>query len=577
VVAGTSSPTAMTDKDGNFTLAGVPTGTVSVNVITPGYNTNNFSVNVSDSATTAIPAAIHLPDIDDMSNAPVISNASAPFSNGAFAVTATITPTSTVTITDARAELVGYGTGSVLMLSSATYTGAISLPGSFVGPSALIKIFAIDSKGRVGVKVLVVAVPGASSTGSFNAAALNGTWGGTAEYHHPSFGNGDLLGDIRFANVSFTVSSGSSVTANAATINIESYIPPSAWVVTTKSSTTGNASLIDASLGLYAVTSQFNPSSSRTVTMNMLGKLDSATAPSSFVGYFEATIVDTAPPSGTTILLGHFSLKNNLTWVSSDLDGNWVWSEFIKTSAINTTYLAPFQFTSSFTGTSGVFAGKDTLGYSLSNNINFSMIDASVGLFGGTVNSNDPASSTVTFFGLLGPYKRHMTGLFTVSSSGKSAYGPFWGGKVTTPPLYALADFAQKRFDGSTVNSIWRGFYYVTGAHDIGKLCYLSLWADSGGIIVGGKVLPIPVLGPAPACPTVGFTSGTLSFTDGTDGQVNGSATDVNTLTTFALAPSSSRKASMGVYKERLVGDFSINANGGTDTGFFFLQRVLIE
>lgn len=573
VVAGTSSPTAITDKDGNFTLSGVPSGAVSVNVITPGYNTNNFSVNVAKDITTTIPAAIHLPDIDDMGNAPVISGASAPISisNTAFTVTATITPTTGLSIADARAELVGYGTGTVLTNGS-PYSGTISLPGNFVGPSAVIKIFAIDNKGRVGVKVLVVVVPGASGTGSFNAAALNGIWGGTAEYHHPAFGNDDLLGDKRFSNMSFTITSPSSVTAKAANINIEPYMPLSAWGVTTSASTTALTTLIDATLGIYEVTSTFQPSSSRTVTLNMLGKLDSATLPSSFVGYFEATIVDTASPSGTTILLGHFSLKNNLTWTYTDLDGNWVWSEFIKTSAISTTYLAPFQYTSSFTGTSGTFAGKDTLGYLLSNKTNFTMIDPSVGLFGGTVQSNDAASSTVTFVGLLGPYKRHMTGLVTISSGGNNAYGPFWGGKVVAPPPYATADFAQKWFDGSTVNGIWRGFYFVTGAHDIGSLCYLSLRADASGNIVGGRIQPI-----VGSCPTVtGFTVGSLGFADTTDGRISlSSATDGTT--TFTLATGSSRNASMGVYKERLVGDFSVNANGGTDTGFFFLERVLIE
>ncbi|MHB8483183.1 MAG: carboxypeptidase-like regulatory domain-containing protein [Nitrospiria bacterium] len=568
VVAGTSSPTAITDKDGNFTITGVPSGTVSINVITPGYNTNTFSVNVSNNATTTIPAAIHLPDVDDMGNAPLISNASAPFSNGVFAVTATITATTNMTITDARAELVGYGIGNVMTANGPTYTASISLPGSFIGPSAVIKIFAIDSKGRVGVKVLVVAVPGALGTGSFNGTTLNGSWGGSAEYHHASFGNGDLLGDKRFANVSLSVS-GSTVTGNTASINIESFMPVSGWGVTT-SSFTGSSTLIDASLGLYEITSTFNPSSSRTVTLDMLGKLDSAVAPSSFVGYFKAKIIDTAP-SNTTILLGHFSLKNNLTWTNSDLDGNWVWSEFIKTSAINITYNHPFQYNSSFTATSGNFSGKDTLGYTLSTTTNFSMIDASVGKFGGTVSSSD--GSTATFVGLLGPYKRHVTGLFTVSSGGNNAYGPFWGSKIATPPQYATEDFSEKRFDGSVGNSIWRGFYFVSGNHDNGNLCYISIKTDINGNVTGGKILPIAILGTS--CPTVNFTSGALSFTDTTDGQISGSAT--NGITMFTLAPANSRNASMGVYKARLAGDFSVNVTGGPDTGFFFLQRVLIE
>jgi len=71
------------------------------------------------------------------------------------------------------------------------------------------------------------------------------------------------------------------------------------------------------------------------------------------------------------------------------------------------------------------------------------------------------------------------------------------------------------------------------------------------------------------------FKSGSLAFTNTTDGQINGSATDGTT--SFTLAPNASRNASMGVEKERLVGDFSVNASGGTDTGFFFVHRAFIE
>jgi hypothetical protein len=121
------------------------------------------------------------------------------------------------------------------------------------------------------------------------------------------------------------------------------------------------------------------------------------------------------------------------------------------------------------------------------------------------------------------------------------------------------------------IGSIWRGFYYVTGVNHTHALCYLSLRIDSSGTVVGGKISSLS-LG---SCPSVTqFTGGSLTFADTTDGRVSGTAND--NITTFTIAPSSSRNASMGVYKERLVGDFSVN-NGGTDTGFFFLQRVLIE
>lgn len=578
VVAGTSSPTAITDKDGNFTISGVPSGTVTINAITPGYNTNNFTVIVSDNTTTTISHPIHLPDVDDFGNAPVITNASAPFNSNAFAVTATINPTTnclfTCSIADARAELVGYGVGTVLSKIGSTYTGSITLPASFTGPSAIIKIFAIDNTGRIGVKVLVVSVPTASGSGNFNVAALNGSWGGNSTYHHASFGNGDLLGDKRIANVNLSVS-GSNVTGKFAAINIESFIPTSGWGVTTTSFSGGTASLIDASLGLYQVTSTFNPSSSRTINLNMIGKLDSATTPSNFVGYFEATIIDTGTSVGTvtTDLMGHFTLLKNLTWTYSDLTGNWVWSEFVKSSTINATYKNPYQYNSAITldGTGAVTSGKDTMGYTLTNSINFTMIDASVGYFGGTVSSSDSAGSTIAFVGLLGPAKLHTTGLFTISSGGSHAYGPFWGSNIATPPHYSSADLAELRHDGILIDSIWRGFYVVSGGSSghTGSICYLSLWVNSSGTVVRGKIATIHN-----SCPSVTrFTNGSFSFSDTTDGQVSGNANDG--ITTFTLAPASARNASMGVYKERLVGDFSVNS--GTDTGFFFLARTLIE
>jgi hypothetical protein len=334
--------------------------------------------------------------------------------------------------------------------------------------------------------------------------------------------------------------------------------------------------LIDASLGIYEMTSMFSPTVTRTVNLTLIGKLDSATSPSDFVGFFEAAITDTSLPGVTTVVLGRVHLVNGLTWSTTDLDGDWVWSEFIKrcpTCASNFTYQRPFQYNSSFTLSAGTISGssgQDTIGNTLSTSTLFSVTDPSLGIFSGTFASTD--GSTVTITGLIGPKKKHVFGLFNTALSGKTAYGPLWGNLIATPPHFATTDFGQKEFDGSTGIAIWRGFYYVTGGPDpAGTICYLSLWTKPDGGVVGGIITSLPLM----SCPSVTFASGSLGFVSATDGQINGSATAG--ATTFTLAPSSSRNASMGVEKARLVGDFSVNVTGGSDTGFFFLHRTFIE
>lgn len=314
--------------------------------------------------------------------------------------------------------------------------------------------------------------------------------------------------------------------------------------------------------------------------LTVFGKLDSATSPSNFIGFFEAAITDTSLTGVTTFELGRIHLVNGLTWSTSDLEGDWVWSEFIKrcpTCAANFTYKPPFQYNSSFTvatATGTISGGQDTIGNTLTTATAFSVTDQSLGIFSGTLSSTD--GSTVAMTGLIGPKKKHVFGLFNTALSGKTAYGPLWGNLIATPPHFATTDFGQKEFDGSTGIAIWRGFYYVKGGPDQGAgplptICYLSLWTKPDGSVVGGIIKPL-VSGP---CPPVAFASGNLAFTNTTDGQINGSAT--GGATTFILAPSSSRNASMGVEKARLVGDFSVNVTGGSDTGFFFLHRTFIE
>ena len=235
--------------------------------------------------------------------------------------------------------------------------------------------------------------------------------------------------------------------------------------------------------------------------------------------------------------------------------------------APSATYKGPFQYNSSFMVASGIISnGKDTTGNTLSTLSAFSITDPGLGIFSGTLTSSD--STTVTISGLLGPRKKHISGLFSITDGSKTAYGPFWGAKIPTPPHFATSDFAQVKHDGTTVNSIFRGRYHVASGPDSGKSFNLNLKMDSSGNIAGGSIKLAD-------SSTVKFTSGSLSFVDTTSGQVSGTATGGST--TFTLAPGGSRNASMGVAKVRLVGDFSLNVTGGPDTGFFFLHRSFKE
>ncbi|HET6369797.1 MAG TPA: carboxypeptidase regulatory-like domain-containing protein [Nitrospiria bacterium] len=575
VVAGDNSPTAITDMDGKFTLSDVPAGKVTVNTVTPGYQTNDFSVNVIDRKTTTLPAPIELADEDDIDDAPQITNVNVSATGTTISVTATIQPgASDEAISDARAELVGYGTGSKMTANGSTYSASIEVPGDFVGPIALVDVFAVDAKGRVGVSAASISIPGASGSGGFTETTFDGSWAGNAVYHRAPFGDRDRIGDKRVANVGLS-NSGASVSGSYADLMIEKFLPASSWAVTT-TSFTGNLTLIDARLGIYVITSTFNPTGTRTVSLTLIGKLDSADAPSNFFGYFKAVITDTSPQNVTTVF-GRVHLVKDLTWSTSDLDGNWVWSEFVKDCqticGTTFTYMNPFQYNSAFISASGTISnGVDTMGHTLTTATALSVIDSSLGTFTGTFTGSD--GSTVTFSGLIGPKKKHVIGLFNVAASGKTAYGSFWGNSIAAPPHFDTADFGRKRFDASIGTAIWRGYYYVTGTggpDPAGTICYLSLWTKSDGSVVGGVIKPILLS----SCPLTTFSSGSLSFVDATDGQISGSAAGGGT--TFTLGPASSRNASMGVEKARLVGDISASVPGGTDTGFFFLQRTLIE
>lgn len=589
VVTANGFLSSTTDNNGNFTLSGVPAGMNSLYAISPGYNTSNFFVDVPFHSSITIGSPIRLPDVDNIANAPVITDASAPLSKGIFTVTATINATTSSTacgsfvacsIVYAGAELVGYGVGTSLTNggSGSIYTGNFALPSNFVGPTAVIKIFAVDNTGRVGTDLVTVSVPGTSGTGNFTPTTIDGTWGGSANYHREAFGGIDRMGDRRRANLSFTISSGTNFTGKSALIDIEQYFTGEQWGVVT-SSFSGTTTLLDANLGIYQLTASYTFSTDRTLEFAMTGQLNSSSDPTSFVGYFEATITDSTPRPIIHIC-GQFDLEKGLTWSTSDLAANWVWSSFIRTSSFNLTYTNPFQYNSAFKlDASGNIdptdSGEETL-YATTNSVGTSIpitvVDSSLGLYEGAIYSLTYGVNR-SVKGLLGPGKEHILGFEVTSESNKTAHGTFWGSKIATPPHFATADFAETKQDETLIDSIWRGYYYVTGSSvtkHLDSVCYLSLKLDPSGNVKGGMILPI-----AGSCPVVtDLNEGSLSFTDTTDGRISGNPSNGNT--TFDIAPNSPRNASMGVYKERLVGDFSVN-NNGTDTGYFFLARTLIE
>jgi Carboxypeptidase regulatory-like domain len=573
VVAGGSSPTAMTDQDGKFTLTGVPAGSTTINAITPDYETDTVMVFVNENKSTPVPDPIRLPDVDDVANAPEITDVTLSPTASTILVTATIkTGASGDGLSDARAELIGYGVGAKMTANGSTFSATIAIPGGFAGPSALVEVFAIDNKRRVGAQMATAPISGVTGSGDFDAATFTGDWAGSAEFHRAAFGDSDRVGDRRIANVSLSISGGA-VSGRYVDFTLEKYIPATSWGVTT-TGFTGSLTLIDANRGIYKIESTFNPAASRTVDLTVIGKLNSATAPSHFVGFLRAVVRDTSPMNVTTIIRGRIHLLSGLNWSTSDLEGDWVWSQLAKscpTCGAGFTYRAPFQFNSSFTVAAGTISGgEDTLGNAISTSVPFSVTDSGVGVFSGTLTSTD--GSTITVSGLIGPRKRHLFGLFSVALSGKTAYGLLWGNRIAAPPHFATSDFGQKQFDGSTRTAIWRGFFYVSGGPDpAGTICYLSLWTKPDGSVVGGAIAPVPLM----PCPLVVFRSGDLAFLNTTDGQISGSATGGTRV--FTLAPESSRNASMGVEKARLVGDFSLNVTGGLDTGFFFLARTFVE
>jgi|GEM_PF-5964121 len=581
VVAGHGSPTAITGPDGSFTLLGVPTGSVPVKTIVPGYVTiDGLFANVTQKNTTPL-SAIQIPDVDDPVNAPQVTQVSVTQVGGSITVTATLSPgVLGDSIQDARAELVGYGIGGIMSATDGAARATLTLPGIFSGSYALVAVFAIDAKGRVGEGMGTVLIPSASGAGIFTASALTGTWGGALEYHHPSLSTGEA-GDKRFANVTLTVSSGGAVSGAFDALNVESYISAASWGVTSTPFTGGTLSLLDANLGLFQITASmtspaasahaFDPASSVSISITLIGKLDSETAPTHLEGFMSATFTDA---THTTSVSGHFHVATAISWSTGDLNGNWVWSEFIKASptGLTGTYQAPFQYNSSLGIRNGTISGgADTIGNTLITSTAFS-VDAQ-GRFIGSFNSTD--GSTVSFTGLIGPFKEHVAGSYTVSKSGQSAYGVFWGDKIAASPQFSTTDFGPNGFSGLAPVAIWRGFYRVTGTHHQGSTCYLSLWTRADGSVVGGIIRSLD----ASSCPAVTFTSGSLSFanqTDQTSGKVTGSATGGTT--TLSFGPSNSRNASIGVEKARLVGDFSVNFSGGsTDTGYCFLQRTFIE
>jgi hypothetical protein len=68
-----------------------------------------------------------------------------------------------------------------------------------------------------------------------------------------------------------------------------------------------------------------------------------------------------------------------------------------------------------------------------------------------------------------------------------------------------------------------------------------------------------------------------MTYFDTTTGQFSATAQNLLGTRTFTIAPASTRNASMGVCKARLVGDFTYvitGAGGSTNKGYFFMGRI---
>jgi hypothetical protein len=565
VVMGENSPHTVTDPNGQFTISDVPGGMQKINVIAGGFYTlNNVTVSVLQTSATTNLGNVQVKEFSEtLDNIPDISNTTASILGNTISITATVIEGSAGDdITDVRAELLYYNTGSVMTaLGGNQYSATITIPSNAVGPYLSIIVFAVDEEYRVGSEIVTVSYSGGSGSGGFTLDTIAGQWSGSAKYHRDAL---DIYNYPRAllhrANATITVTDSSVV---------GKYAEPRTWLllqgysdpIETVSLDSGTVTLLDANLGIYNIILNYT-GVSWTGSVRLLARCDSATNPENLSGMLYTTEIDSTSTPITRFFTGRFHFKKGESWDFSDLTSEWTLSDFfVLGTPFGTRYIPPFQYNEAFSidVTGNVGSGSNTMGLDITGG-NFVISDTSLGTFGGSIVTSD--GITTSFYGLIDVSKQHVRGIKKITNGSSTVYGHFWGPK-TPQPLFNISDFASIKPNGTVVNSIFKGFVFVTAGPNSDMIYPTTLRFDESGNIVGGFIFPL----------IVNITSGSVSFVSTTTGQFSGSATGL-VGQTFTIAPSSSsRNASMGVYKIRIVGDFTLTTDAGTDSGYFFIHR----
>lgn len=561
VVFGTSSPHTLTDQNGQFNVTDVSAGSQPMKVIAGGFYTPNASANIEGDTGNDM-GDVQAKEVGEgLDNAPHINNVSAVISGSSISVSAIITKgAGNDEVTDARAELLYYNTGCVLANTNGNqYSGTILIPANAVGPNLTVVIFAVDAQNMTASEAITVAYSGGSGSGGFTLDTISGTWSGSIKFHRDEPDANNQRRVIRnWTNAVIDVA-GATVTGQ--------YAEPRLWLLThgysdpieTINLNSGSATLVDASIGLYKIELSYT-GVSRTGTIELTARCDSAANPANIFGMMHAVEIDNAM-AVTNYFSGGFHFKKGESWSLADLTSSWTLADFFITgTAFSPVYKPPFQYNEAFSvdASGTVIQGSNSMGLDITGG-SFAVSDAALGKFTGSILTTDGVSTS--FYGLVNLGKNHIKGIKKIAGTG-TVYGHFWGPK-TPQPLFSNSDFASRRPGGNRVNSVFTGAIFVTSGPDADRILPAKLLFDQSGNIVGGCVYPsIPVI-----------SSGSAGFVNTTTGQLSGSARGLDGYT-FTMAPTSSqRNASMGVYKARLVGDFILTTSVGVDSGYFFMHR----
>ncbi|MBI4243008.1 MAG: carboxypeptidase regulatory-like domain-containing protein [Planctomycetes bacterium] len=544
VVIGANSPCDISDDNGNFRIKDrVVNGTHPFYVVTDGFRTLDGAAVVVNGNVSV--GKVKIEGIKDVGNAPHFSDFLAIVENNKVKVTATIDKGADELV-DIRAEMLSYGVGAVLTKQGDVYKGEFDLPAEAGGPRAIIMGFARDADNRISTAADITnEFTGAG--GSYALQTINGTYSGSIGFHPRDkdrgfehrgnaklvFNNGDATGTYVEPNYALLVKHNGSVEP-----------------FKQKTSSDGKVQLIDALKGFYRVV-LFDGDEDRRV--KMLGKLNSATNPTDFYG-----LTRVFDKSKNKFYGGRFHLKNNASfeWGIGDMAKAWTISNFLpedegNSNSISGTYKPPFQYNVAVNVEAGVvLAGNCTLGTTVLSG-SYIVLDSTLGKYQGTLTMSDGA--TFTYWFIVGFKKMAMFGVKKIVSGAITAYGINWGHK---------REVGQDWFKTAYLKGWFFGYYKITSGPNIGSIGLMHFKMNENGEVLTGKVGTI----------ISSVTGGSLSFT-GTNstytGQLAGTLTGNSA--TFTIAPASSRNASMGVYLQRLLGDFSDSSG---NSGYFFTHRV---